>query len=510
MMDEDGDPRTTETDEDGVFSFSQVAVDTVYLLKPEGTDLYTVVRNGNPKIGSTKEETTDVVPHALVTAPSTLDLEKIKVGTPSWDGHTSTANGEMDNDFVLLYKNGDIEGTVSDPSVRAAHEHATVELRLCKTTDYRPAVVDPPSDEVPLTKCTAYTDYEKEAEVDEDGEWLAEDLREGVWEVVVDLPAGYVHVSESGGDDEAADADTYFSKQIAELNGGRASGDTKPFHIKDDNAGDGAEFTSLTIDGTTCEVAGNERCADNKHDDATISVVLTASRGATVRLSSSATVPTPTGTGTYSAAVTNGKATNVTLPTAGSRLFHIHIAAEDGYSTNRVDQGTAREVENFTVRRDSDTRLNLLSIQWGGDRIDLNRRDLGLDPGNPDGETAPVTGVTTLNVTLDKGKGGAVVPTTPLTIVVVGKNPKFDAVTFAALEEAGGNANTGTFPACDDTIDGAPATGTITVEANATGTETTGKGEGAICIRITDNNEAADPDTNADNMNTYRLILTRK
>ena len=27
-----------------------------------------------------------------------------------------------------------------------------------------------------------------------DGEWIAEDLMEGVYEVIVDLPAGYVHV----------------------------------------------------------------------------------------------------------------------------------------------------------------------------------------------------------------------------------------------------------------------------------------------------------------------------
>ena len=202
VLDENDDPRTAETDEDGVFSFSQVAVDAVYLLKPEGTDLYTVVRNGNPGIGSTAEKTTDVVPHALVTAPSTLDLEEIEVGTPSWDGHTSMAGGVMSNDFVLLYKNGEVEGTVSDPSVRAAHEHATVLLRLCKTTD----LIKTNPDTVP-EKPSARDQVHRlhglrrvEAEVDEDGEWLAEDLREGVWEVIVDLPAGYVHVTEAGRD----------------------------------------------------------------------------------------------------------------------------------------------------------------------------------------------------------------------------------------------------------------------------------------------------------------------
>ena len=74
------------------------------------------------------------------------------------------------------------------------------------------------------------------------------------------------------------------------------------------------------------------------------------------------------------------------MPTAGSREFHIHIAAEDGYSKNSVEGDQARIVENFTVRRNADTRVNTVTIRWGGDRIDLDRAELGLDP---DGETAP-------------------------------------------------------------------------------------------------------------------------
>ena len=76
----------------------------------------------------------------------------------------------------------------------------------------------------------------------DDGEWIADDLMEGVYEVIVDLPAGYVHV-----DVRAAaptpprngfDAETYFSQQVAELAGGRADAGTKTFHIKDRNAGE--------------------------------------------------------------------------------------------------------------------------------------------------------------------------------------------------------------------------------------------------------------------------------
>ena len=54
---------------------------------------------------------------------------------PSWDYHTSTAAGVEDNNFVLLYKNGEVEGEVSDPSVRGAHKYSTVELHRCKVTN---------------------------------------------------------------------------------------------------------------------------------------------------------------------------------------------------------------------------------------------------------------------------------------------------------------------------------------------------------------------------------------
>ena len=380
-------------------------------------------------------------------------------------------------------------------------------------------------DGVPLTGCTDYTDDVAEASVDDDGEWIAEDLMEGIWEVVVDLPAGYVHVNESGAqanDDNTltvnVDENTYFTRQAAELTGGRADDGMEVFHIKDRNAGDGAAFNSLTIDGTTCVVTDEDVCGNNEHDDNTISVVLTASPGATVRLSSSATEPSPTpGRTTYSAAVTNRKATTVSLPMAGEREFHIHVAAEDGYSTNMFEPrgvdgeaGMARTVENFVVRRDADIRLDELTIQWRGDRIELDRTELGLSPGSPDGETGPVTGPTTVSVTLDKGDGGAAVPDDEaLTLIPVGINTGFDLVAFSAIL-VDDPASSGQFGNCTDTS--SAGAGTVEVEANETTAGTTGKGEAAICFSITDSNgqtddlDARDPASS----HVYRVILTRK
>ena len=95
-----------------------------------------------------------------------------------------------------------------------------------------------------------------------DGEWIAEDLMEGVYEVIVDLPAGYVHVDSEGrttgeqdfntGDDNEG---TYFSRQVAMLSGGRADAGTATFHIKDRNGGGDAEITSVTVDGVACTLS---------------------------------------------------------------------------------------------------------------------------------------------------------------------------------------------------------------------------------------------------------------
>ena len=185
-----------ETDGDGVFMFENLVVGDMYFLKPEETDLYTAVRNGNTSIGKTAEKATDVVPHALVTAglpPSAGHRARNPdMGLPHEHGHTVG-----DADFVLLYKDGEVEGKVSDPSVRAAHSRSVVELHLCRTSNQvLDTSVDPPTVTTAATGCgggvNAYEGTVVEADVDEDGNWSADGLREGLYEVVPDLPAGYV------------------------------------------------------------------------------------------------------------------------------------------------------------------------------------------------------------------------------------------------------------------------------------------------------------------------------
>ena len=123
---------TAETDDDGAFMFENLQVGKYYFVKPQGTDLYTAVRNGNTGIAN--EMSDDVVTHALTQA-IVPDEDYEPNDVLSWDAHTSTLDGEGPNDFALLYTNGEVEGEVSDPSVRGAHKYSTVEVHLCKVTN---------------------------------------------------------------------------------------------------------------------------------------------------------------------------------------------------------------------------------------------------------------------------------------------------------------------------------------------------------------------------------------
>jgi hypothetical protein len=471
---------TAETDDDGAFMFENLQVGKYYFVKPQGTDLYTAVRNGST--GIKDEKTTDVVTHALTQA-IVPDEDYEPNDKLSWDAHTSTLDGEGPNDFALLYTNGEVEGEVSDPSVRGAHKYSTVEVHLCKETNQELDDADPPGVTTPASQCDSYTGDVDEASVDSDGEWIADGLREGVYEVVVDLPAGYIHVATDGADD--ASGAGYFSQQLVTLSGGRADASTMTFHIKDRNAGDEATLNSVEIDGDACGLGSADTKADNQcghSDDGSFSVVADASTGATVRLSNSATDPDASSSSMRSLAVRNGRTSTVTLSDPGSETFYVHVAAEDGYSTNTASDA------GFNIRRDSDVRVKDVTISWSGDRIELDRTELGLDP---DGETDPVTGTTALRVTLDKGDGGATAPNTTLGVTAAGMTTGFGVVTFA------------------DAVDGScPADITATPgEVTVTGTS---KDSDSVCIRITDSDIGSPADANEDNTRDYLLIVTRK
>ena len=447
VTDADGDPVMAETGRDGVFMFEGLVVEDMYFLKPESTDLYTAVRNGNPMIGATAEKATAVVTHALVEAglPPKAGTEP---GTPTWDYNTSMATPNGDANFVLLYKDGEVIGGVSDPSVRGAHSRSDVELHQCMTTDF---VLDSDPDTdgnqtTDATRCTEYTGVVEIASVDARGNWSKGGLREGVYEVVVDLPAGYVNVDSKGRVSGETDFNvqttgttdenegTFHRKQIAQLAGGRADAGTATFHIKDDNAGDGIEISSVLVDGDACgtntagsawtspDVASADaRCADNDPDDGSIDVTVTASTGATIKLSTSASTTVPSST-VRVISVTNGEKTAVSLP-KGRTTFFLHVAAEDGYADNSGVPSTDRDLQ---VGRNADVRLNSVTIKWSGVTLTLDRDELDLDP---DGEDKPITGAVDLGTITLTGLGEE---TTLTSVSGTAKDAAFGSVAVTA------------------------------------------------------------------------------
>ena len=191
--------QTVETDGEGVFMFEGLEVGERYFIMPVETDLYTAVRSGDATMPG--QLTTHVVSHALATAglPPAEDSEP---GIPVWDYNNSAdtttyaPGDDGPHNFALLYKNGEVDGEVSDPSARAAHSRSVVELHLCRTTDQ---VTDADGNvTTAATGCDDFADEVVEVSVDDDGNWDVDDVREGIYEVIVDLPAGYINVSETG------------------------------------------------------------------------------------------------------------------------------------------------------------------------------------------------------------------------------------------------------------------------------------------------------------------------
>ena len=452
-----------ETDGDGVFLFEGLVEGDMYFVKPVSTSLYTAVRSGNDMIVGDK--TTDVVSHALAKA-----MDAPKNGTepaiPMWNYHTSMVSFDTavdsDNSFALLYKDGEVEGMVKDPGARKAHRRVVVELRQCKTTDFNDQDTVDPLDDT-LTRCTDYTDVEVEASVDTKGNWSVDGLMEGVYEVIPDLPAGYINVAPDGTDDETVEG--YYSQQMVELMGGRADDDTETFWIKDRNAESDATVNSYTINGET--VSGT---VDIDKDYFFINV--NASDDATVRLLS----------GSNSQAVANGDSTKVMLSEAGTRSYKILVTAEDGFAK---DSSTV-----FSVRRDADVRAKMVTLEWSGDRIELDRNELGL---NPDRDAA--TGSTrTIRVTVDKGDNNGAIPTTALTVMVSSMTEGFGVVVFVDSDSDTCNFSSTT------------SSGSVTLEANTDAA----KGSDDICFQIMDKKKSDMDDKNDDNHRSYRLILTRK
>ena len=414
VTDENGDAVTAETDQDGVYSFSGLTVDSRYFVKPQGTDLYTAVRNGNPDVANEKAD--DVVTQALVVASDT-PLDDIEVGIPSWESHTSTATVPRSADFVLLYKNGEVEGEVMDPSVRAAHEHATVELHRCLESDAAAEEDGTFAADAVATGCVKFASGGKsEWPVDDDGDWLAEDLMEGVYEVRVDLPAGYQHV------DMLGVVESGVSRQVVELAGGRASDETDMiFYIKDRNANAETAVASSEVKMGRTLITG-DAAADGwvPFSTSAVSLKLTMANAD----SENATFVIVGTTNEFGADGTSWALA------PGPNPLEVEVTAENGY-----DMADTNYAEDPRVHRDRDTRLAEIKVEWQGGSATLTRSQMLRIPGfttDENRQTAainyrPTTGASPTNPVVELGAittgGGA---TTLMTVTVTPMSDEVD------------------------------------------------------------------------------------
>ena len=117
---------------------------------------------------------------------------------PYWDYGTSTLYTGADaatpgdpgaGDFALLYEDGEVEGSVKDPSANAKKAYGETRIRLRRCLTYDLGCDD---DTATAETCDDYDGAESMVDdVSDRGNWETDGLREGYYEVAYDLPIGY-------------------------------------------------------------------------------------------------------------------------------------------------------------------------------------------------------------------------------------------------------------------------------------------------------------------------------
>ena len=518
VKDKNGNPVTATTNDDGEFSFENLATDTVYLLKPQPTDLYTAVRNGNSKILNAKrdggESADDVVPHALASAM--VPDPDYTPGVPAWNYLTSKMTAGGSTDFVLLYKDGEAGGEATDPSGRAAHTRAVIELQRClKVTD---GTADDPANAATLgiqaSACDEPADEdEREIPVGKDGSWEATGLMEGVYEVNIDLPSGYELVDVAS--DGTVTASTTINRFMV-LKGSRADPerDVQKFNLRKFGAQTGTSITAVAADNQPCTAgnptsSGTTVCVNSEDGTVDLTVTLatatdaTSSENASIRISPSMDDSKADG----SFLVTNKKVKKVSLKQGQLFSFFVHVTSESGYQTNTVTADDA-----YHIRRNADVRMDTLVVSYndnnGAVRLTRDRRGLNL---HPDGEVARNVGRTDMGkwVIDDAGDG-----TSALSLLLIARTiqPGYGS-TVRILYSAGTSASGGAPAACG--TGDISAGGTAELAADPTAATSPPAAQTRACIDIVDNNAAPDPsgvviDGNSDNVRRYQILFERK
>ena len=233
---------TTETDDDGSYSFDDVVEGSSYYVRATSTGEY-VAAEASAKDGFSEKVAADEYPA----------VEEGEFALPYWDYNEGTtkntsvtvsnATGTVSASFVnfaLLYVDGSISGRVREAS--GSPGNITVELIRCETYDADDAECDTYDRDNFPTQTT---------ETASNGTWEFDDLLEGWYEVYVG-EAGYLAANvdaDYGIDDDGATKSPEMHTDLLKGRRDLASGNN--FYVYDNGLADADDLRDIEVEGTT-------------------------------------------------------------------------------------------------------------------------------------------------------------------------------------------------------------------------------------------------------------------
>ena len=233
---------TTETDDDGSYSFDDVVEGDSYYVRATSTGEYSAVE-ASATDGFSRKVAADEYPA----------VEEGDFKLPYWDynaGMTQNTSVEVSNtagtvkanfvNFALLYVDGSISGRVREAS--GSHGNITVELIRCDTYD---------ADDEECSRYDRDNFPTQTTETKSNGTWEFDDLLEGWYEIYVG-EAGYLAADID--DDDMIDDDGGIESpemHTGLLKGKRDLASGNNFYVFDNGLDDDDDMDGIEVEGTT-------------------------------------------------------------------------------------------------------------------------------------------------------------------------------------------------------------------------------------------------------------------
>ena len=233
---------TTETDDDGSYSFDDVVEGSGYYVRATSTGEYSAVE-GSATDGFSRKVAADEYPA----------VEEGEFALPYWDynaGTTMNTSVTVSNtrgtvsasfvNFALLYVDGSISGRVREAS--GSHGNITVELIRCDTYD---------ADDEECGRYDRDNFPTQTTETKSNGTWEFDDILEGWYEIYVG-EAGYLAADID--DDDVIDDDG--GNESPEMHTGLLKGkrdlaSSNNFYVYDNGLDDDDDMEEIEVEGTT-------------------------------------------------------------------------------------------------------------------------------------------------------------------------------------------------------------------------------------------------------------------